>query len=33
MIKPILACKDPYLAAKEFQDAGWSIDFSQPLEW
>lgn len=30
MIKPILACKNPYMAAKEFQSVGWHIDFSQP---
>lgn len=32
MIKPILACDNPYIAAKSFQAAGWSIDFSQPPE-
>ena len=32
MIRPILACTDPYKAAEEFAAAGWSIDFSQPPE-
>lgn len=32
MIRPILACVDPYKAAEEFSAAGWKIDFSQPLE-
>ena len=32
MIKPILACKNPYLVANEFEVAGWHIDFSQPPE-
>lgn len=32
MIRPILACKDPYKAAEEFAAAGWNIDFSQPPE-
>lgn len=32
MIRPILACIDPYKAAEEFAAAGWTIDFSQPLE-
>ena len=30
MIRPILACKDPYKVAGEFAAAGWNIDFSQP---
>lgn len=29
MIRPILACADPYEAAGQFAAAGWSIDFSQ----
>ena len=32
MVRPILACIDPYKTAKEFAAAGWSIDFSQPWE-
>ena len=32
MIKPILACENPYQVAESFRDAGWSIDFSQPPE-
>ena len=32
MIRPILACIDPYKTAEEFASAGWSIDFSQPPE-
>ncbi|MEL7656323.1 MAG: hypothetical protein AAGU75_10505 [Bacillota bacterium] len=32
MIKPILACKNPYETAKRFEAAGWKIDFSQPPE-
>lgn len=32
MIRPILACIDPYKAAEEFTAAGWQIDFSQPRE-
>ena len=32
MIRPILACIDPYKAAEEFAIAGWNIDFSQPWE-
>lgn len=32
MIRPILACKNPYKTADEFVAAGWTIDFSQPPE-
>ncbi len=32
MVRPILACKDPYTAAEAFTSAGWHIDFSQPPE-
>ena len=32
MIRPILACQDPYKAAEKFASAGWNIDFSQPPE-
>lgn len=32
MIRPILACSDPYKAAQEFAAAGWNVDFSQPPE-
>lgn len=32
MIRPILACIDPYKVAEEFVAAGWNIDFSQPPE-
>lgn len=32
MIKPILACENPYETAKQFAGAGWNIDFSQPPE-
>ena len=29
MIRPILACIDPYKVAEEFASAGWDVDFSQ----
>ena len=32
MIRPILACENPYKTAEEFVAAGWKIDFSQPPE-
>lgn len=32
MIRPILACTDPYKTAEEFAEVGWNIDFSQPAE-
>lgn len=32
MIRPILACQDPYEAGRAFQTAGWTLDFSQPPE-
>ncbi len=32
MIRPILACKDPYKTAEKFVSAGWNLDFSQPPE-
>ncbi len=32
MLRPILACEDPYEVGRAFQSAGWSIDFSQPPE-
>ena len=32
MIRPILACIDPYKVAEEFSAAGWNIDFSQSQE-
>ena len=32
MIRPILACIDPYKTAEQFAAAGWNIDFSQPPE-
>lgn len=32
MIRPILACIDPYKVAEEFTAAGWSVDFSQSWE-
>lgn len=32
MIRPILACRDPYAAGQAFQSAGWTLDFSQPPE-
>ena len=32
MIRPILACIDPYEVAGEFAAAGWNVDFSQPPE-
>ena len=32
MIKPRLACPDPYKTAKKFADAGWNVDFSQSPE-
>ena len=32
MIRPILACIDPYKTAEDFTSAGWNIDFSQTPE-
>lgn len=32
MIRPILACENPYKIAEEFVSAGWTMDFSQPPE-
>ena len=32
MIKPILACVNPYETSKLFVKAGWHLDFSQPIE-
>lgn len=32
MIRPILACENPYKIANEFVSAGWTLDFSQPPE-
>ncbi|MEA4813009.1 MAG: hypothetical protein VB108_10650 [Anaerolineaceae bacterium] len=32
MIRPILACINPYQTAKRLENAGWTIDFSQPPE-
>lgn len=32
MIRPILACTDPYKATEEFAAAGWNVDFSQSPE-
>lgn len=32
MIRPILACIDPYKAAEGFAAAGWNVDFSQSPE-
>ena len=32
MIQPILACKNPYALAKDFESAGWNIDYLQPPE-
>ena len=32
MIRPILACRDPYAAGELFRRAGWVLDFSQPPE-
>ena len=32
MIRPILACENPYKTVEEFVAAGWKIDFSQPPE-
>ena len=32
MIRPILACIDPYKTAEDFTSAGWNLDFSQPPE-
>ena len=32
MIRPILACENPYDAAAEFVRAGWNLDFSQSPE-
>lgn len=32
MVRPILACENPYKCAEEFIDAGWTLEFSQPPE-
>lgn len=32
MIKPILACRDPYQTAEKFRNAGWEVAFSNPPE-
>ena len=32
MIRPILACENPYALAEEFERAGWCVDFSQSPE-
>lgn len=32
MIRPVLACADPYKAADIFAVAGWTIDFSHSPE-
>ena len=32
MIRPILACKNPYKTAEQFRSIGWNIDFTQPAE-
>lgn len=32
MIRPILACINPYETAEEFAATGWNVDFSQPPE-
>lgn len=32
MIRPILACENPYDAVEKFVSAGWNLDFSQPPE-
>ena len=32
MIRPILACQDPYHTAEVFVRAGWNLDFSNPPE-
>lgn len=32
MIRPILACENPYQTAEKFLDCGWTKDFSQPPE-
>ena len=32
MIKPIIACKNPYETAEKFYQAGWNVDFSNSPE-
>lgn len=32
MIRPILATHDPYIAARDFIKAGWTLDFSNPAQ-
>ncbi len=32
MIRPILACQDPYRTAEVFVKAGWNLDFLNPPE-
>lgn len=32
MIRPILACQDPYETGRTFRSAGWTLDFTQPPE-
>jgi predicted metalloenzyme YecM len=32
MVRPIIACENPYETAKQYEAAGWHIDFVQPPE-
>jgi len=32
MIRPIIATKNPYVAAEEFEKCGWNIDFQTPQD-
>ena len=32
MLRPIIACVNPYETATQYEDAGWHIDFSSPPE-
>lgn len=32
MIRPILSCSNPYEISDIFVNAGWNLDFSQPIE-
>ena len=32
MIKPIIACINPYKTAESYEAAGWKVDFIQPPE-
>lgn len=32
MVRPILACENPFETSNIFKSVGWNVDFSQPVE-